>query len=56
MVRDGEKYGDIYQFLTVSINFRALVDGQIMGSCDAPRRAAAKEATAVQALKRLGLE
>ncbi|KAH9997797.1 hypothetical protein BJV74DRAFT_826514 [Russula compacta] len=32
------------------------IDGQIMGTCDAPRRAAAKEAAAVQALKRLGLE
>jgi hypothetical protein len=43
-------------FLTATINFNALVDGEVMGSCDAPRRALAKEAAAEQALKKLGLE
>jgi hypothetical protein len=46
----------LFWFLTVIINFRALVDGEVMGSCDAPRRALAKEAAAEQALKNLGLE
>jgi len=42
--------------LTVAINFRVLVHGEVMGSRDAPRRALAKEAAAEQALKKLGLE
>ncbi|KAF8482085.1 hypothetical protein DFH94DRAFT_691702 [Russula ochroleuca] len=32
------------------------IDGVVMGSCDAPRRAMAKEAAAEQALRNLGLE
>jgi len=32
------------------------IDGEVMGSCDAPRKSAAKEDAAQQALKRLGLE
>ncbi|KAI0281663.1 hypothetical protein BGY98DRAFT_1125903 [Russula aff. rugulosa BPL654] len=32
------------------------IDGEVMGSCDAPRRAVAKEAAAEQALQKLGLE
>jgi len=32
------------------------IDGEVMGSCDAPRRALAKEAAAEQALTKLGLE
>ncbi|KAF8506841.1 hypothetical protein F5888DRAFT_1798072 [Russula emetica] len=32
------------------------IDGEVIGSCDAPRRALAKEAAAEQALKKLGLE
>ena len=46
----------MFWFLTVTINFRVLVDGKVMGSCDAPRRALAKEAAAEQALTNLGLE
>jgi hypothetical protein len=46
----------MFWFLTVTINFRALVNGEVMGSCDAPRRALAKEAAAGRALKKLGLE
>jgi hypothetical protein len=42
--------------LTITIKFRASVDGVVMGSCDAPRMALAKEAAAEQALKSLGLE
>jgi hypothetical protein len=43
-------------FLTSTIKFHASVDGVVMGLCDAPRRAFAKEAAAEQALKGLGLE
>jgi len=32
------------------------IDGRVVGSCDAPRKSAAKEAAAAQALKSLGLE
>jgi hypothetical protein len=39
-----------------SLNVAPSVDGVVMGSCDAPRRAMAKEAAAEQALKNLGLE
>jgi hypothetical protein len=46
----------MFWFLTVTINSCALVDGKVMGSCDAPRMALAKEAAAEQALKKLGLE
>ncbi len=46
----------MFWFLTVTINFSALVHGEVTGSCDAPRRALAKEAAAEQALKKLGLE
>jgi hypothetical protein len=39
---------------TVTIEFRAPVNGQVMGSYDAPRKSVAKEAAAEQALNRLG--
>ncbi|KAI9511728.1 hypothetical protein F5148DRAFT_226170 [Russula earlei] len=32
------------------------INGEAKGSCDAPRKSAAKEGAAEQALKRLGLE
>jgi hypothetical protein len=42
--------------LNAAIKFRASVDGVVMGSCDAPRMALAKETAAEQALKSIGLE